>query len=80
MTIQNELYSAVDKAKKYDELLKIQGKFEALSCSFCGKSQDDVRKLVAGQDVYICNECIELCNEIIAEEEVKDGQGDESIN
>jgi len=41
------------------------GKFQ---CSFCGKSQDDVRKLIAGPTVYICDECIELCNDIIAEE------------
>jgi ATP-dependent Clp protease ATP-binding subunit ClpX len=40
----------------------------ALKCSFCGKLQEQVRKLVAGPGVYICNECIDLCNEIIAEE------------
>jgi ATP-dependent Clp protease ATP-binding subunit ClpX len=40
----------------------------ALKCSFCGKSQNDVRKLIAGPTVYICDECIELCNDIIAEE------------
>jgi len=39
-----------------------------LRCSFCGKGQDDVRKLIAGPTVYICDECIELCNDIIAEE------------
>jgi len=39
-----------------------------LVCTFCGKSQDEVRKLIAGPTVYICDECIELCNEIIAEE------------
>jgi ATP-dependent Clp protease ATP-binding subunit ClpX len=39
-----------------------------LHCSFCGKSQDEVRKLIAGPTVYICDECIELCNEIIVEE------------
>ncbi len=39
-----------------------------LYCSFCGKSQDIVKKLVAGPDVYICDECIELCNEIVAED------------
>ena len=39
-----------------------------LNCSFCGKSQNDVRKLIAGPTVYICDECIELCNDIIAEE------------
>ncbi|MDD4171656.1 MAG: ATP-dependent Clp protease ATP-binding subunit ClpX [Syntrophomonas sp.] len=39
-----------------------------LKCSFCGKTQDQVKKLVAGPGVYICDECIELCNEIIEEE------------
>ncbi|CAM3535705.1 ATP-dependent protease ATP-binding subunit ClpX [Brevibacillus invocatus] len=39
-----------------------------LKCSFCGKSQEQVRKLVAGPGVYICDECIELCNEIVQEE------------
>ncbi len=39
-----------------------------LRCSFCGKSQNDVRKLIAGPTVYICDECIQLCNDIIAEE------------
>ncbi|MBR51566.1 MAG: ATP-dependent Clp protease ATP-binding subunit ClpX [Gammaproteobacteria bacterium] len=43
---------------------------EKLSCSFCGKGQDDVKKLIAGPSVYICNECVDLCNDII-EEEVK---------
>jgi ATP-dependent Clp protease ATP-binding subunit ClpX len=37
-------------------------------CSFCGKSQDEVRKLIAGPTVFICDECIELCNDIVAEE------------
>ncbi len=41
---------------------------EALRCSFCAKSQLDVAKLVAGPGVFICNECIDLCNQIIAEE------------
>ena len=39
-----------------------------IKCSFCGKTQEQVRKLVAGPGVYICDECIELCNEIIEEE------------
>ena len=39
-----------------------------LTCSFCGKNQDDVKKLIAGPAVYICDECIELCNDIIAED------------
>jgi ClpX C4-type zinc finger protein len=37
-------------------------------CSFCGKSQDEVRKMIAGPTVYICDECIDLCNDILAEE------------
>ena len=41
---------------------------EALRCSFCGKSQQKVVRLVAGPGVYICNECVDLCNQIIAEE------------
>jgi ATP-dependent Clp protease ATP-binding subunit ClpX len=45
-----------------------------LSCSFCGKSQREVRKLIAGPTVYICDECIELCNDIIAEEYGQDEQ------
>ena len=44
------------------------GDGEKLKCSFCGKSQEQVRKLVAGPGVYICDECIELCTEIIEEE------------
>src|SRR3954454_215079 len=43
-----------------------------LSCSFCGKSQREVRKLIAGPTVYICDECIKLCNDIIAEENEKE--------
>ena len=43
-----------------------------LSCSFCGKSQREVKKLIAGPTVYICDECIELCNDIIAEEYTED--------
>ena len=41
---------------------------ENLKCSFCGKDQDQVKKLVAGSGVYICNECIEMCSEIVEEE------------
>mgnify|MGYP001158781578 CR=1 FL=1 len=41
-----------------------------LNCSFCGKAQDEVKKLIAGPSVYICNECVDLCNDII-EEEIK---------
>ena len=52
---------------------------DLLKCSFCGKSQKQVKKLIAGPGVYICDECIDLCNEIIEEElsESSDLQWDE---
>lgn len=56
-----------------------------LKCSFCGKTQDQVKKLIAGPEVYICDECVELCNEILDEEffegkdkEGKAGKGDQA--
>ncbi|MCA3073480.1 MAG: ATP-dependent Clp protease ATP-binding subunit ClpX, partial [Rhodocyclaceae bacterium] len=47
---------------------KVSGGEKLLYCSFCGKSQHEVRKLIAGPSVFICDECIELCNDIIREE------------
>ena len=54
---------------------------KTLYCSFCGKSQHEVKKLIAGPSVFICDECIGLCNEIVrdelpAEPSGKDGRGD----
>ena len=49
---------------------------ELLKCSFCGKSQKQVKKLIAGPGVYICDECIDLCNEIIEEELAEAGDID----
>ncbi len=55
-------------------------KFDAhLKCSFCGKSQEQVRKLIAGPGVYICDECIDLCNEIL-DEELLDNQSSSRTN
>lgn len=51
---------------------KNNGRTIKLNCSFCGKNQDEVKKLIAGPMVYICDECIELCNEIIQEETKKE--------
>ncbi|OPX93433.1 MAG: ATP-dependent Clp protease ATP-binding subunit ClpX [Syntrophorhabdus sp. PtaU1.Bin002] len=51
---------------------KSNGRTMKLHCSFCGKSQDEVKKLIAGPMVYICDECIELCNEIIQDEAKKE--------
>jgi ATP-dependent Clp protease ATP-binding subunit ClpX len=50
-----------------------------LRCSFCNKTQDQVRKLIAGPNVYICDECIEICSEII-EEEFEDAEDSDEIN
>ena len=47
---------------------KGEDKSKDLVCSFCGKGQEEVRKLIAGPTVYICDECIDLCNDIIREE------------
>jgi ATP-dependent Clp protease ATP-binding subunit ClpX len=48
---------------------------ELLCCSFCGKSQNDVKKLIAGPGVYVCNECIDICNEIINDDEQTENSG-----
>ncbi|MBK7707116.1 MAG: ATP-dependent Clp protease ATP-binding subunit ClpX [Acidobacteria bacterium] len=48
---------------------------EILRCSFCGKSQNEVKKLIAGPSVYICNECIDICNEIINDDEQAETAG-----
>lgn len=45
-----------------------------LTCSFCGKKQHDVKKLIAGPEVYICNECVDLCQEVLTEEAKKKGE------
>jgi ATP-dependent Clp protease ATP-binding subunit ClpX len=46
--------------------------FKSLKCSFCNKSQKEVKKLIAGPNVYICDECVEICNEIITEERIQE--------
>ena len=51
-------------------------KAEVLHCSFCGKSQHEVNKLIAGPAVFVCNECVDLCNDIIREEELAHAIGD----
>ena len=55
-----------DKGSKDDEKL--------LYCSFCGKSQEEVKKLIAGPSVYVCDECVELCNDIIRDELQEDAE------
>ena len=58
-----------DRSKNKDEKL--------LYCSFCGKSQHEVKKLIAGPSVFVCDECVDLCNDIIREE-VQESKGDSS--
>lgn len=55
---------------------------DVLRCSFCNKAQEDVKKLIAGPQVFICNECVDICNDIVAEDEAleaarKAGKGEE---
>src|ERR1700722_12936941 len=50
-----------------------------LCCSFCGKSQKEVKKLIAGPGVYICDECIDLCNDIITEEKEREDVGKNTL-
>lgn len=57
-------------------MLKFGDEKGQLKCSFCGKQQEQVKKLIAGPGVYICDECIELCNEIIEEEFTEDTDAD----
>ena len=52
---------------------------EVLRCSFCGKSQHEVRKLIAGPTVYICNECVEVCLDIIAEDRVHEAKSKQEV-
>ncbi|EAO55248.1 ATP-dependent endopeptidase clp ATP-binding subunit clpX [Bacillus thuringiensis serovar israelensis ATCC 35646] len=58
--------------KGCENMFKFNDEKGQLKCSFCGKTQTQVRKLVAGPGVYICDECIELCTEIVQEELAKD--------
>jgi ATP-dependent Clp protease ATP-binding subunit ClpX len=54
--------------------------FVSCTCSFCGKSQDEVGKLVAGPNVYICDECIDLCNDIVHDTIGSEGEGEAALN
>jgi len=55
----------------------IDNKGSECNCSFCGKSQEEVEKLIAGPDVFICDECIELCNEIVLDQDGTNGDDEE---
>jgi len=57
-------------------MVKQNGENKVLRCSFCHKDQNDVRKLIAGPTVFICDECVEVCNDIIADDNRFDGPED----
>lgn len=71
----------LEKADSYDKIANFINQHKVsneIHCSFCGKHQEHVSKLVAGPKVYICNECVEICKEIMTEELpvfVTDGAG-----
>ena len=56
-------------------MVKKTGDGEVLRCSFCNKDQNDVRKLIAGPTVFICDECVEVCNDIIADDNRFEARG-----
>src|ERR1041384_4913994 len=56
-------------------MVKKNGEGEILRCSFCNKDQNDVRKLIAGPTVFICDECVEVCNDIIADDNKFEARG-----
>ena len=56
-------------------MVKKTGDGEILRCSFCNKDQNDVRKLIAGPTVFICDECVEVCNDIIADDNKFEARG-----
>ena len=59
-------------------MVKAKGENEVLRCSFCNKDQNDVRKLIAGPTVFICDECVEVCNDIIADDNKFENRGSRS--
>ena len=59
-------------------MVKAKGENEVLRCSFCNKDQNDVRKLIAGPTVFICDECVEVCNDIIADDNRFENRGTRS--
>src|SRR5699024_12353437 len=62
-----------------DRMARIGESADLFKCSFCGKSQKQVQQLIAGPGVYICDECVELCNEII-EERMAEAVGDGEVS
>jgi ClpX C4-type zinc finger/Glyoxalase superfamily protein len=78
----NILSAKIDAAQPHSgstaALQNLPPQEKILYCSFCGKSQDDVKKLVAGPAVYICDECIDLCTDVVDEQLLRLVEGDEA--
>jgi hypothetical protein len=73
----NILAAKIDVAQSRAEVQKSAERGNLLHCSFCGKSQHEVRKLVAGPAVYICDECVDLCTDIVDDQLLRLIEGDE---
>ncbi|SRR5579871_1832761 len=73
----NILAAKIDAAQPHADVQKSAEQRNLLHCSFCGKSQDEVRKLVAGPDVYICDQCVGLCTDIVDDQLLRLVEGDE---
>ena len=71
--IRRHLSSALRELSRF--MVKKNGETEILRCSFCNKDQNDVRKLIAGPTVFICDECVEVCNDIIADDNRFENRG-----
>jgi len=69
-----QVYASAPEGTRSADMPRIGDGGDLLKCSFCGKSQKQVKKLIAGPGVYICDECIDLCNEIIEEELAEAGE------
>ena len=73
----NILAAKIDAAQPRADVQKSTGHGNLLYCSFCGKNQHEVRKLVAGPAVYICDECVDLCTDIVDDQLLRLIKGDE---
>ncbi|MCY9593976.1 hypothetical protein PC41400_14710 [Paenibacillus chitinolyticus] len=62
------MHEIMRKAKKYDELLVFPSIENELQCDFCGKFQSELNKMIAARRVVICNECVEVCNQVLEED------------
>lgn len=67
--LNGETETAINRVEKIDVQLAKDLRGKGLRCSFCGKHQDDIKRMIAGPGAYICNECVALSQEIIEEKE-----------